>query len=172
MVKLSRHRPLIGQHGRGWRDQQNMTLTAHTPLTHDPLYYNLGFRVKKLGSCIMMSQSEEMIQQTLVLWVTGSHRTQSGSARAQEDGCKRKHCHKVDTPLQNKILIHLWDHTGISKYFCEKQILLMRCNVIRTQAQLAVRTVTPCLGVLFVSLCSQMIIFQMTVSPRSLRTFL
>ena len=52
-----------------------MTLTAHTPLllTHDPLYYNLGFRVKKLGSCIMMRQSAAMIQQTLVLWVHIAH---------------------------------------------------------------------------------------------------
>ena len=59
-----------------------MTLTAHTLLTHDPLYYNWGFGVKKLGSFIVRRQSAEMIQQTLVLWVTCSHSLgQSGLRR-------------------------------------------------------------------------------------------
>ena len=137
LVKLSQYRPLIGQHGRGWRDQQNMTLTAHTllMLTHEPLYSNLGFRVKKLRSCsILMSKSSQqrVILQILshVMGSPSQQHTQSGlgqsAVRSQRKDVNVNTAIKLMPPIQVR-LNSLWDHSGISKYLSlsEEQIMLM-----------------------------------------------
>lgn len=81
----------------------------------------------------MMSSQQRMILQILsnVMGSTSQQPIESRSVGVSEEGCKRKHRHKVDSlipPFQVRIN-SIQDHSGISKYLSlsEEQMLLMPC---------------------------------------------